>query len=63
MKSEPGYDHVAFLARRTGLPLDDAQIEALREGHELLQQLRAQLRRPAEIDTDLALAFVPEFGQ
>ena len=59
----PKTDHDEFSswASGTGLPLDDTQIEALREGYALMQQLRAKLHRPAALDADLAVVFAPEF--
>lgn len=61
MKPRTDHDEFASLARGTGLPLDEVEIEALREGYALIQQLRAMLHRPAALDTDLAVVFEPEF--
>lgn len=54
-------DDVAALLRHAGLPLDEAQIAELRRGYKHIQQLRAMLQRPVSLDTDLAVAFLPDF--
>lgn len=61
LKPTSGHDEFASWASGTGLPLDDTQIEALREGYALMQQLRAKLHRPDALDADLAVVFAPEF--
>lgn len=63
VKPKTDDDHVAGWAQQSGLPLTREHIAALAEGYEHLQQLRAMLRRPESLSTDLAPVFLPEFDR
>jgi hypothetical protein len=52
----------AVLARRSGVPLSDAEIATLYEGYVWFEQLVADVDRPADVAVEPALIFVPEIG-
>jgi hypothetical protein len=60
----PGISKAEFavLARRSGVPLTEAEITTLYEGYGLLQRLVADLDRPADAAVEPALTFRPELG-
>lgn len=49
----------AVRARESGVPLNDAEIDHLFEGYRLLQQLVAELDRPADVALEPAPVFKP----
>jgi hypothetical protein len=60
---KPEFDRIAALAAETGVPLSQEQLAALREGHALIEKLRAMLHRPPALDGDLAVRFTPESAE
>lgn len=63
MGSATSKEEFAVLARRSGVPLTDAEVEILLEGYVLIEQLRADLDRPADAAVEPALVFAPRHAQ
>jgi hypothetical protein len=61
---EPTIDKTEFaaLARRSGAPLSDEDIDQLYEGFVLLRRIVADLDRPADTLAEPALVFAPVIG-
>ena len=60
VQPEISIEEFAVLARQTGLPLEEGQLERLREGFLKLQAMVADLNRPDEMTGELASIFRPE---